>query len=144
MYHNDLTIVFFIENHYQENLLLLNPVINSLPVLAVYSRIKQKNFRGNILETTAGNFAESLPEIFKMPLPWSNLISGVLKVEGINNLFIRWKRKRQIHYLFIINLFNTFEFSINGISETKINTKIAGILVSIFYFALKLFLKITL
>ena len=65
MYHNDLTIVFFIENHYQENLLLLNPVINSLPVLAVYSRIKQKNFRGNILETTAGNFAESLPEIFK-------------------------------------------------------------------------------
>lgn len=65
----NLTVVFFLENYYMEKLLLLNPVINSSPVLAVYSQIKPKYFRRSewpfalTLETEAVSFEQALPQI---------------------------------------------------------------------------------
>jgi Fe-S-cluster containining protein/predicted negative regulator of RcsB-dependent stress response len=64
MENDKLTLVFFIENNFQEKLLLLNPAAqDSLHLLAVYSQIQPQYFKGQTLLTEAASFELALPEI---------------------------------------------------------------------------------
>ncbi len=101
---DNVVIIFFIENYYQEKLLMVNHLKDYYNSLALYSGIKPKEFKGKILETNAPCFELALPKILEQ-IEYKWIV--YLKPEEKIIFFDNWENlKRPFYFINIKTLLN--------------------------------------